>query len=492
MFYYKKYNIFWLLLRIISFILVFILIGFKFTKAEQTYVVGLDATFVPMGYLDSDGKTIVGVDKEISDLVAKKLNCRFIFQPINWSAKELELSSKKIDMIWNGLSYTKERQETMLLSKSYMQNAQVVVVRKDSNINDLKDLANLTISAQKDSTGYEALKKHEIFASLKGVIQLEDMFDCLTEVKQKKCDACVVDEVIFKYMAKTKGLDKDFKILDVPLSKEDYVIAFRKQDHELKNKIEKALEELVLEKKTDKISEKYFGENIICLREIKENKADVNKENLNYSDMLKELLNGFLVSLKLFVVVLLFSLPLGILICFLKVKKIKILSLLIDCYINLMRGTPLLLQIFFAFYGLPILFPNFFIKSRFLIGFLTFSLNYAAYFAEILKGAYNSIDVGQFDSIKVLNINKLKATFKIVLPQMFSICLPSICNETITLIKDTALIFSIGVIELLTTAKNLVNKTISITPYIFATILYLLVGLIINIIFKLIEKKLKF
>ena len=255
MFYYKKYNIFSLLLKIISFILVFILIGFKFTKAEQTYVVGLDATFVPMGYLDSDGKTIVGVDKEISDLVAKKLNCRFIFQPINWSAKELELSSKKIDMIWNGLSYTKERQETMLLSKSYMQNAQVVVVRKDSNINDLKDLANLTISAQKDSTGYEALKKHEIFASLKGVIQLEDMFDCLTEVKQKKCDACVVDEVIFKYMAKTKGLDKDFKILDVPLSKEDYVIAFRKQDHELKNKIEKALEELVIEKKTDKISE---------------------------------------------------------------------------------------------------------------------------------------------------------------------------------------------------------------------------------------------
>ena len=197
-------------------------------------------------------------------------------------------------------------------------------------------------------------------------------------------------------------------------------------------------------------------------------------------------------TLKLFAVCFIFSFPIGIVLAFLRNLKFAPLRFLIDIYTNLMRGTPLLLQIFFMFYGLPIMFPNLKITDRFLIGVISFVLNYAAYFTEIFRGGLKSIDKNQLEAIKVLQIPKFTAIFKIILPQMFKVCLPSVCNETVSLVKDTALIFSIGIVELLTSAKSIVNETANITAYIVAFGIYLGICTTINLIFKWVENKLKF
>ena len=208
--------------------------------------------------------------------------------------------------------------------------------------------------------------------------------------------------------------------------------------------------------------------------------------------MFVELLRGLLVTLKLFAVCWIFSIPLGLLLCFVRRGRLKFVKVLIDIYIWVMRGTPLLLQVFFLFYGLPLIFPALQMNDRFLVGVFAFILNYAAYFAEIFRGGLKNVDKGQFESIKVLKIPKLKATFRIIIPQMLRVCLPSICNESVALVKDTALIFSIGVIELLTTAKNIVNASADIFAYVLAAAMYLLICSLVNLIFKILEKKLKF
>ena len=156
-----------------------------------------------------------------------------------------------------------------------------------------------------------------------------------------------------------------------------------------------------------------------------------------------------------------------------------------------MRGTPLLLQIFFIFYGIPLIFGLKF-NDRFLIGAIAFILNYAAYFAEIFRGGLKSIGKGQYEAVQVLQIPRLKAIKKIIIPQVLKVSLPSLCNECVTLVKDTALIFCIGITELLIATKNIVNSSANVSAYAITAGIYLLICSVINVIFKLWESKVKY
>ena len=478
--------------KILLFIICLIFLNFGIINLgnaqEKTIVIGIDTNVPPMGFLDSDGN-ITGFDVDLARVTFESLGKEVLFQPINWDAKELELNTGKIDVIWNGLSYTPERAKNMLLTKSYMQNRQVITTKSDSKINSLDDLKEKSICVQKGSTGLTALKNSNVGKFAKNIVEIDTMVDCLNEVKLNKSDATVVDEVVAKYYLNKNSIQSQFKILYEEISTEDYVIAVKKGNIELKNQIEQALNKVIESGEGKKISEKWFGENILCLNEAENNKEVSKKEN---KSIYFELFKGLSATIKLFLVCLIFSIPLGMVLCFLRSLKVKLLKWLIDVYVWGIRGTPLLLQIFFLFYGVPILFPNFPVNDRFLIGSVAFIFNYAAYFAEIFRGGLKGIDKGQWEAIKVLQIPSLKAIFKIIIPQAFRICLPSICNETVTLVKDTALIFSIGVIELLATAKNIVNMNANITAYILAAGIYLAICSIVNLVFKFLENKLKF
>lgn len=202
-------------------------------------------------------------------------------------------------------------------------------------------------------------------------------------------------------------------------------------------------------------------------------------------EILPALLSGASMTIKVFVFTLLGSIPLGILVAFGLQTRFKPLAYLINVYIWLMRGTPLLLQLIFVFYGLPLVGIVF---ERYDAALFAFILNYAAYFAEIFRGGIQSIPQGQYEAAKVLRLTKLQTIQKIILPQVIKIVLPSIGNEVINLVKDTSLIYVIGLGDLLRAGKIAMSRDVTILPLALVGIIYLLFTAVLTLLSKKIEK----
>lgn len=206
----------------------------------------------------------------------------------------------------------------------------------------------------------------------------------------------------------------------------------------------------------------------------------------NYIDITSYILQGSILTIEVYIATIIFSIPLGILGALIKVSSLKILNKAVDIYTWLFRGTPLLLQLFFTYFGLPIIGIKF---SPFTAAALTFSLNYGAYFTEIFRSGIQSIDKGQYEAAKVLGMSYRQTMSKIILPQAFKRIIPPMCNEGITLIKDTALLAAIGLQDILRAAREIVTRDFTITPFIIAAIIYLIFTSVIVMAFKKLEKK---
>lgn len=198
------------------------------------------------------------------------------------------------------------------------------------------------------------------------------------------------------------------------------------------------------------------------------------------------MLEGLKITLSVFFITLIISIPLGVMIAFLRLSKNKIISQIANLYVLIMRGTPLLLQLVFVFFGLPLMGIIF---DRFEAVIVAFSLNYAAYFAEIFRGGIQSIDKGQYEGAFVLGFSKFEMYRKIIFPQVIKKVLPAMSNEVITLIKDTAIVYAIGLNDILRIAQIAQNQQASIIPLIEAGAVYLVLIGILTIMFKKIENK---
>jgi polar amino acid transport system substrate-binding protein len=228
--------------------------------------IGFDANYPPIGFLDENGKA-AGFDIELANEVFKTLNLneQIVFQPIDWDAKDLELNSGKIDCVWNGLTKTREREENMLLTKAYMKNRQIAVVNKNSAINNLNDLNGKKICLQKGSSAKESVKKNHISSLVKEIVEVENMLNCLAEVETKRCDCAVLDEFLFKYYSKNRkndGIINKFKVLDEEIDLDCFVVAVKKENYNLKNKIEEGLSSVYWSGKAEEISKKWFDQNL--------------------------------------------------------------------------------------------------------------------------------------------------------------------------------------------------------------------------------------
>jgi polar amino acid transport system permease protein len=210
--------------------------------------------------------------------------------------------------------------------------------------------------------------------------------------------------------------------------------------------------------------------------------------------ILKPMLEGAQTTILLFLIAIVVSIPLGFALTLALRSSIKPISWLAQIYIYIMRGTPLLLQLLIITFGLPMIpvIGEYLILDRFVAATLGFILNYAAYFAEIFRGGLLGIDKGQYEAAKVLGFNKWQTTIKVILPQMFRIALPSVANESITLVKDTALLYAVAVPELLHFAQTAVNRDFTIIPFFVAGVIYLIMTIILSMFFKWLEKRFKF
>jgi polar amino acid transport system permease protein len=210
--------------------------------------------------------------------------------------------------------------------------------------------------------------------------------------------------------------------------------------------------------------------------------------------ILKPMLEGAQMTVLLFVIAIVISIPLGFILTLAVGSRFKPVSQLAQGYIYVMRGTPLLLQLLFICFGLPMIpvVGEYLVLDRFVAACLGFILNYAAYFAEIFRGGLLAIDKGQYEASQVLGLNKWQTLTKVILPQMFRIALPAVANESVTLVKDTALLYAVAVPELLHFAQTAVNRDFTIVPFFVAGIIYLIMTLLLTMVFKWLEKRFKF
>jgi polar amino acid transport system permease protein len=206
--------------------------------------------------------------------------------------------------------------------------------------------------------------------------------------------------------------------------------------------------------------------------------------------MLGAMLEGSIVSLEIFFLTLLFALPLALPIAFGRMSARRLLSVPVNLYILVMRGTPLILQIIFVYFAPYYLFEASW--DRFTAVIVAFVLNYAAYFAEIYRGGIQSIPKGQYEAAKVLGFTRVDTFFRIVLPQVVKRILPATANETITLVKDTALAQTIGVMELFRVAQNASARQFSTTPIFIAGAFYFVMNWAVSELFLRAERKLAY
>lgn len=205
--------------------------------------------------------------------------------------------------------------------------------------------------------------------------------------------------------------------------------------------------------------------------------------------ILGPMLDGTVVTLQMFLVTIVLSLPLGLLLALARISRFKALRDTVGVYIWLFRGTPLMLQLLFVYFGLPLV-PYIGIKlDDFPAAIFAFVLNYAAYFAEIFRAGIQSIDRGQYEGAKVLGMTYIQTMRRIVLPQVIKRVLPPVSNETITLVKDTSLIYVLAMNDLLRTARAIVQRDFNTTPFIVAAVFYLLMTLVLTWGFQKLEKK---
>jgi polar amino acid transport system substrate-binding protein len=236
----------------------------KSTLDKDELVIGLDDTFVPMGFKDESGK-VVGFDVDLAEAVAKKLNKKIKFQAIDWSMKETELNNGNIDLIWNGYSITDERKGKVEFSKAYLNNTQVIVTLAGSNIKSKADLAGKKVGAQTGSTAVDAVEADgNVLKSFDGgkLITFDDNNSALMDLEAKRLDAIVVDEILARYYMKARGQEK-YKILDENFGKEQYGVGIKKGDTKFVEAFNKALDEVIADKTAGEISKKWFQEDII-------------------------------------------------------------------------------------------------------------------------------------------------------------------------------------------------------------------------------------
>ncbi len=229
----------------------------KSSSDSKTLTIGVDDSFAPMGFRDKDNN-LVGFDIDYAKAAAKKMGYKVDIQPIEWKAKESELNSGRIDLIWNGYTITDERKKKVDFSKPYLKNAQVVATLAKTDLSSLKDLKGKIVGLQAQSSAADALDVSPIKATLKSTSEYANNVMALNDLKSGRTDAVIIDEVVIDYyMAKDPGT---FKVLDESLSPEEYGVGVKKGNEKLLNKLQKALDSMNEDGTAKKISNKWFGE----------------------------------------------------------------------------------------------------------------------------------------------------------------------------------------------------------------------------------------
>ena len=400
------------------------------------------------------------------------------------------------------------REDKYTWTVPYVDNSQVVIVKSDSGISELNDLAGKIVAVQADSSALAALEgddateeNQNLRKSFSDLQQVGDYNSAFMNLESGAVDAICMDIGVANYEIEARG--NNFSMLDERLSSEEYGIGFKLGNTQLRDTVQTTLLEMLDDGTYDEIAKKWGLEESICLSHDEVNidetgtaDGSAKKEPSfleKFTDITKQISEGFLASLSIFVLTLVFSLPLGLLVCAGRMCRFKPIQWIVKLYISIVRGTPLMLQLLVVFFGPHYLFgihlsPNY----RFYAVIIGFSVNYAAYFAEIYRSGIQAVPHGQYEACAVLGYSKSQTFFRIIFPQMVKNIIPSVTNEVITLVKDTSLAFALSYTEMFTIAKQVAASKATIMPLFIAGVFYYIFNFIVAFIMERIEKKMSY
>lgn len=416
------------------------------------------------------GNGVLGFDIDLINKVGEQLGRKIQIVEVDFSAIIPGIQSKRADMAISGFAATERRRQSVDFSDSYHSYNFAVVTNQGTTVNSHKDLANMTIGTQLGST--HETKAQELASSLSGVTvySLNKLPELILDLKKGRADAVMTEEVVAqKIVATTPGLQ--FTVLD-DIGSESYFIVFPKGSP-LIGEVNKALENLKSSGQIDQLVRKWLEGGYI-------EDFDFSWADVTY------ILGGIPITLGFTIASIICGFVWGGILALFKVGEIKPLNWFAAGYTSVFRGTPLLLQLWIVWFALPVE------LTLWQAGILTFSLNSGAYISEIMRAGIQAVDTGQMEAAKSLGVSYIRAMYDIILPQAFRKMLPSLTNESITLLKESALISVIGAPDILKRATSVgVANFGYFEPLLTAGALYYMMVMIVASGAKLLERKLR-
>lgn len=427
----------------------------QLSLAQEILRIGTDATYPPLE--SKDGDKYVGFDIDLGEAIGKEIGRKVEWTNSGFDGIFAALQADKFDAVMSSVTITDDRKRQLAFSDPYYTAGQALASRKGGTAySDVAQLKGKTVGIQINTTAAEVLKKRpDVAVSKYNSIDL-----ALLDLQNGKLDAVMTDSPVLRYMLLRSftGL----QLADKLLTEERYGIAMRQGDPGLVAKVNGALRKLNDSGQLAKLKEKWFGE-----------KADAAVRPFTAGELLGRiwlpLVRAAGMTVQLTLLALLLGLPLGLLVALLRLSRFGLLSWIAAIYVEIFRGTPLLVQIFTVYYVLPALGIT---LAAWPAALLAFSLNSAAYVAEIFRAGIQSIDVGQMESARSLGMSYGLAMRLVILPQAFRRVLPPLTNEAIALLKDTSLVSVIALIELTRRGQELTGQ------YARPMVIWPLVGLI--------------
>ncbi|HWT02963.1 MAG TPA: ABC transporter permease subunit [Pyrinomonadaceae bacterium] len=452
-------------------------------RARQTgeLRVGTDATYPPFETVEGD--VYSGFDIDLINALAKEMNVRARFINASFDGIFPALQNGTFDAVISSVTITDERKATMLFTDPYYDSGQLIAVREETQgINTPDDLKGKTVGVQINTTALYDLEKREgVTVNKYNTIDL-----ALLDLQNKRIDAVVCDAPVLKFMIfkSFRGL----KTVGRRFTDEKFGIAVAAGNEDLVRELNAALKRVRESGEYDRIHETWFGE---AAERAQEAEAGRTTPKLFDTELAKRVLPLFLrgvwLTAQLAFLSLLFGLPIGLLLALARVQSSKLLKAPAAVYVEVMRGTPLLVQILFIYFVLP----TFGISiPAFWSGIIALTLNSAAYIAEIFRAGILSIDAGQMEAARALGMSHAQAMRRIILPQTFRRVVPPLTNEAIALLKDSSLVSVIGLTELARTGQELASRNAApLTIWPIVAIFYLLLTFPLTRIAEYLERR---
>lgn len=453
--------------------------AFVAAENNKKLVIGTDTNYVPFEFLDSSSGEYVGFDIDLIDAIAKEVGFEYELKPMDFAGIIPALQTNNLDVAIAGISINPVREETIDFSDPYYDAGTAILVREDEDRIEVKeDLVGKVVATKQGTSSYDYVMEIE---GIKEVVPFPNIDQAYMELHKGTADAVVFDLPSLLYYVNTNAKGKA-KVLDDLLEGQTFGIAFPKGSP-LKNEVNIALAKLKEDGTYDELHEKWFGKTVTT--------ATSSNSFLDIAiDAMPMLLQGVKYTIFISVLGLLIGFFIGIIVGFGRISKSKFVYGLATVYVQIIRGTPIMIQALYIYFAIPILLNT--EINPIVAGVTAISINAGAYIAEIVRGSVESIDKGQMEAGRSLGLNRYQTMYKIIWPQAFKRMIPPLGNQFIISLKDTSLLTVIGVGELTRQGTIVVATNFrAVEIYTLVALLYLAMTLSISFVLRIIERRME-